>query len=86
MKTIKYAVSAIALSTLSFGAFAAQSVTAAQAESLDKIGVVSAHGATTLDGLEAKLAAKAQAAGASGYSIISAAGNNKLSGTAVIYK
>ena len=86
MKTIKYAVAAIALSTLSFGAFAAQSVSTAQAGSLNKIGVVSADGATTLDGLEARLAAKAEAAGATGYSITSATGHNKLSGTAVIYK
>ncbi|MDH8462785.1 DUF1471 domain-containing protein, partial [Klebsiella pneumoniae] len=56
------------------------------AESMNKIGVVSAQGATTLDGLEAKLAAKAEAAGATGYSITSANTNNKLSGTAVIYK
>ena len=86
MKTIKYAAAAIALSALSFGAFAAQSVTPAQAESMNKIGVVSAEGATTLDGLEAKLAAKADAAGATGYSITSANTNNKVSGTAVIYK
>ncbi len=38
---------------------------------MNKIGVVSAQGATTLDGLEAKLAAKAEAAGATGYSITS---------------
>lgn len=86
MKTIKYAAAAIALSALSFGAFAAQSVTPTQAESMNKIGVVSAEGATTLDGLEAKLAAKADAAGATGYSITSANTNNKVSGTAVIYK
>ena len=36
--------------------------------------------------LEAKLAEKAEAAGATGYSITSANSNNKLSGTAVIYK
>ena len=77
MKNIKYAAAAIALSALSFGAFAAQPVTSAQAESMNKIGVVSAEGATTLDGL---------AAGATGYSITSANSNNKLSGTAVIYK
>jgi hypothetical protein len=53
---------------------------------MNKIGVVSAEGATTLDGLEAKLAEKAEAAGATGYSITSANTNNKLSGTAVIYK
>ena len=36
--------------------------------------------------LEAKLAENAAAAGARGYSINSATNNNKLSGTAVIYK
>ncbi len=86
MKTIKYAAAAIALTTLSFGAFAAQPVSPSQAESMNKIGVVSAEGATTLDGLEAKLAEKAQAAGVTGYSITSANTNNKISGTAVIYK
>ncbi len=87
MKNIKYAVAAIALSTcfpLAF--FAAEPVTASQAQSMNKIGVVSAEGATTLDGLEAKLAEKAAAAGATGYSITSATNNNKMSGTAVIYK
>jgi ABC-type phosphate transport system substrate-binding protein len=86
MKTIKYAVAAVALTTLSFGAFAAQSVSPSQASGMNKIGVVSAEGATTLDGLEAQLAEKAAAAGASGYTITSANTNNKLSGTAVIYK
>ena len=61
MKTIKYAVAAIALSTLSFGAFAAQAVSAEQAQNMNKIGVVSAEGASTLDGLEAQLAEKAAA-------------------------
>lgn len=55
-------------------------------KNLHKIGVVSADGATTLDGLEAKLAEKAAAAGASAYNITSAVGNDKMSGTAVIYK
>ena len=86
MKTIKYAVAADALSALSVGAFAAEPVSPSQAQSMNKLGVVSAEGATTLDGLEAKLAEKAAAAGASGYTITSANTNNKLSGTAVIYK
>ena len=86
MKTIKYAVAAVALSALSFGAFAVEPVSSTQAQNMNKVGVVSADGATTLDGLEAKLAEKAAAAGASGYTITSANGNNKLSGTAVIYK
>lgn len=85
MKTINTVVAAMALSTLSFGVFAAEPVTASQAQNMNKIGVVSADGASTLDALEAKLAEKAAAA-ASGYSITSATNNNKLSGTAVIYK
>ena len=86
MKTINTVVAAMALSTLSFGVFAAEPVTASQAQNMNKIGVVSADGASTLDALEAKLAEKAAAAGASGYSITSATNKNKLSGNAVIYK
>lgn len=56
MKNIKFAVAAIALSTLSFGVFAAEPVSSTQAQNMNKIGVVSADGATTLDGTEAKLA------------------------------
>ena len=77
MKNIKYAAAAIALSALSFGAFAAQPVTPAQAESMNK---------TVFNVRKANLAAKADAAGATGYSITSANTNNKVSGTAVIYK
>lgn len=86
MKTIKTTAIAIALSALSFGAFAAQPVSPSEAQGLNKIGTVSVDGASTLDGLEAKLAEKAAAAGATGYSITSANTNNKISGTAVIYK
>lgn len=86
MKNIKYAVAAIALSALSFGAFAAQPVTQAQAQKMNEMGTVSVDGATTLDGMEAQLAQKAAAAGATGYAITSANTNNKVSGTAVIYK
>ena len=53
MKSIKTLVAAVALSTLSFGAFA-QSVTAS---------------GTTIDDAEAKIAAQAQQAGASSYKI-----------------
>lgn len=85
MKTINIVVAAMALSTLSFGVFAAEPVTASQAQNMNKIGVVSADGASTLDALEAKLA-ESRGGSASGYSITSATNNNKLSGTAVIYK
>ncbi|WP_049280698.1 multiple stress resistance protein BhsA [Serratia marcescens] len=70
----------------SFATFAAEPISSQQADSLTATGVVSAGHATTLSSLEKKLAAKADAQGASSYRIISAGGNNMLSGTAVIYK
>lgn len=86
MKSFEYAVTAIALFAMSPGTFAAESVTVTQAQNMNRIGVVSAVGATTLDELEIKLAEKAAKAGATGYIITSARANNKLSGTAIIYK
>ncbi|AFJ47687.1 multiple stress resistance protein BhsA [Shimwellia blattae] len=85
MKTTKYVAVTALLSMLSFGAFAAQQVDHAPANS-QKIGVVSASGATNLDQLQSELAAKAAKAGASSYEITSASGNNLMHGTAVIYK
>jgi len=86
MKTIKYFVATTAIALTSFATFAAEPVNLQQANDLAPAGVVSAGHATTLSSLEAKLAAKAEAQGASSYRIISAGGNNLLSGTAVIYK
>lgn len=87
MKTIKYTAAALVLSVLSFGAMATvQPVTSAEAHNLQRIGSVAVTGASTLDSLEAKLAAKAEAAGASSYAITSADTDGKMSGTAVIYK
>jgi hypothetical protein len=53
---------------------------------MNEVGTVSVVGASTLDGMEAQLAQKAAAAGATGYTITSANTYNKVSGTAVIYK
>lgn len=86
MKSIKYFAAAAAIAMTSFATFAAEPVDLQQATSLTASGVVSAGHATTLRSLESKLAAKAEAQGASSYRIISAGGNNMLSGTAVIYK
>ncbi|MEX3021661.1 YdgH/BhsA/McbA-like domain containing protein [Kluyvera sp. STS39-E] len=55
-------------------------------EGKQRIGVVSAQGATTLSTLENVLSQKASKAGAECYKIIAAGGNNRLSGVAVIYK
>ncbi|MDU5779723.1 MAG: YdgH/BhsA/McbA-like domain containing protein [Pantoea sp.] len=74
VKTLAIATVAV-LSTISFGSFAAQSV--------------SAHG-STLDSAEAHIAAKAQAEaqaeGASGYKITSARADNGVYMTAELYK
>ncbi|MCS2164029.1 YdgH/BhsA/McbA-like domain containing protein [Scandinavium manionii] len=85
--TIKVLIAAVALSTTAL-AYAAspQMVSRSEAVSLQKIGVVSSGGFTSLDDLDASLAMKAADAGASHYRIIGASGNNKLGGTAVLYR
>lgn len=85
MKNIKNFVAVIALSTLSFGSFAAEYVNSQDAAKLDQVGVISVSGATSLSGLKAQLAEKADAAGAKAFTITSATGNNLMHGTAVIY-
>ncbi|MFC0225870.1 multiple stress resistance protein BhsA [Serratia aquatilis] len=86
MKNIKHFATAVTLTLASFTTFAAVPVDMQKALSLTETGVVSAGQATTLSSLEADLASKAEAQGASSYRIISAGGNNLLHGSAVIYK
>ncbi|MCA7011814.1 DUF1471 domain-containing protein [Dickeya dadantii subsp. dieffenbachiae] len=82
MKAIKNIVAVIALATVSFGTFAATEV---QHSASLSVGTVSAT-AGTLDGLQASLSEKANAAGAKSFRIISATGNdNQLRGVAEIY-
>jgi len=49
-------------------------------------GTVSVSGATNLDDLQSKLAEKAREQGATGFTVESASGDNKMFGTATIYK
>ncbi|AWH87966.1 multiple stress resistance protein BhsA [Limnobaculum parvum] len=86
MKSIKYIATAAILTTLSFSTFAAEQVTRSQTENLDKIGTISASDARSLSALESKLAAKADALGASHYYITSASTSENIHGTAIIYK
>ncbi|MGR7122783.1 YdgH/BhsA/McbA-like domain containing protein [Klebsiella aerogenes] len=79
------AIIALSATTLSYAA-SPQMVSRSEAASLQKIGVVSSGGFTSLDDLDASLAMKAADAGASHYRIVSASGNNKLSGMAVLYR
>ncbi|MCU5775561.1 DUF1471 domain-containing protein [Erwiniaceae bacterium BAC15a-03b] len=85
MKNVKTAVIAIALSTLSFGSFAAELVNS-EPQQQQQIGVISATGGSNLASLEAQLNEKASAAGAKSFRITSTSGQNNLHGTAVIYQ
>ncbi|MEH2922001.1 YdgH/BhsA/McbA-like domain containing protein [Samsonia erythrinae] len=84
MKNVKTIAAAVVLATVSFGASAAEYVSPSQAQNLEKAGVVTAT-AKDLGSLQAKLAMKAEKAGAKAYTITSATGNDQLHGSAVIY-
>ncbi|AIN19538.1 hypothetical protein CH54_487 [Yersinia rochesterensis] len=86
MKNIKYIIPALALSFASFASVAATQVQHAPSTGLNQIGTISASNAGTLTELENTLTKKADEAGATSYLITSATGNNKLHGTAVIYR
>ncbi|AIR70749.1 multiple stress resistance protein BhsA [Dickeya fangzhongdai] len=81
MKSIKTVVAAVALATISFGSMAATEVQSVQSRDL---GTVSAT-AHTLDDLQAQLSAKADAAGAKSFRIITATGDEQLRGVAELY-
>ncbi|CPR15669.1 DUF1471 domain-containing protein [Brenneria goodwinii] len=84
MKNVKTIAAAVVLAAVSFGASAAEYVSAQQAQGMQKVGVVSAS-ALDLDSLKTHLAEKADKAGAKAFTITSATGNDHLRGTAVIY-
>ncbi len=75
MNVIKKFAAVVALGLVSFGSFAAQ-----------EVGTVQVSGADTLSAFEAQVAAKAEAAGATSYKIVSVSGNDQLRGTAILYK
>jgi len=85
MKNVKMILASVIPGSVSVSRFAAMETTMSQGKTL--IGRISdSSGSTTLCELNANLAAKAQAAGASSYRIVAMGGNNVLSGTADIYK
>ncbi|KFK94517.1 MULTISPECIES: YdgH/BhsA/McbA-like domain containing protein [unclassified Serratia (in: enterobacteria)] len=86
MNNIKYFAISAAIALTSFASFAAEPVNQQQSQRLTEIGVISVGHASTLSSLETKLAAEADAQGASSYRIIATTGNNLMHGTAVIYK
>lgn len=86
MKNIKYIIPALVLSFASFTTIAATQIQQTPSTGLNEIGTISASNAGTLTELEHALAKKADEAGATSYLITSTTGNNKLHGTAVIYR
>ncbi|MBU9843683.1 YdgH/BhsA/McbA-like domain containing protein [Rahnella ecdela] len=88
MKNITLIIVAAAMLTTSALAFAGpvMEVNQMDASGLNETGVISSGGFTTLDELNASLSMKASGAGASHYRIVSVTGNNKLSGTAILYR
>lgn len=86
MKNIKYIIPVLALSFASFASVAATQIQHAPSTGANEIGIISASNAGTLTELENALAKKADQAGATSFLITSATGNNKLHGTAIIYR
>ena len=86
MKNVKNIAAAAVLASLSFGAFAAESVSAQQATKYQEFGVIPVSGAHDLSSLQDQLAEKADKAGAKAFSITNTTGSDLLRGTAIIYK
>lgn len=80
----------LAAATLASASFAAWSieplVTGDNTSQLRPAGTVSVTGASNLDDLQSKLAEKAREQGAKGFTVDSASGDNKMFGSATIYK
>lgn len=78
------------IATLVMGFISVNSASAAQeinhANGKEKIGVVSASNAYTLDELSDALSRKADEQGATSFKMLSTTGNNRLHGVAEIYK
>lgn len=86
MKLLKFAMAVLVSAIFANTAMAAEHADADAVAGKEKIGVISAQGALSLDGLTQQLSAKADEEGASSFKITSVTGNNKLHGTAEIYK
>lgn len=81
---------ALLITALFMGFISVNTASAAEAirhaDGKEKIGVVSASNALTLDELSNALSRKSDAQGATSFKILSTAGNNRLHGVAEIYK
>ena len=85
MKKYLVMLAAGTLAGASFAALAAEPLMRANNQ-LRPAGTVSVSGASNLDDLQSKRAEKAREQGATGFTVESASGDNKMFGTATIYK
>lgn len=86
MKKLLYFSAVVTLTALPFATMAAQELTDTNTGQLRPAGTVSVTGAANLDDLQTKLGEKAKQEGAKGFVVNSASGENKMFGTATIYK
>ena len=87
MKSVIILATAAALTLLSFSATAdPHQLNPNNTGQLRPSGTVSVSGANDFEDLQSKLAEKAQEQGAKGFVVNSASGENKMFGTATIYK
>ncbi|RJT20073.1 MULTISPECIES: DUF1471 family periplasmic protein McbA [Buttiauxella] len=86
MKKLLYFSAVVTLAALPFATMAAQQMSDINTSGLRPAGTVSVTGAASLDDLQTKLGEKAKEEGAKGFVVNSASGNERMFGTATIYK
>ncbi|MCA1921983.1 MULTISPECIES: DUF1471 family periplasmic protein McbA [Buttiauxella] len=86
MKKFLYFSAVVTLAALPFATMAAQELSAGNTGQLRPAGTVTVTGASNLDDLQTKLGEKAKEEGAKGFVVNSASGQNKMFGSATIYK
>lgn len=86
MKKYLVMLAAASLAGASFTAWSIESLSNGDTSQLKPAGTVQVSGASNLDDLQDKLAEKAREQGAKGYVVNSASGDDRMFGTATIYK
>lgn len=83
---IRTAIAAVAFSATAFAYAAPTEISRSQAQDLEQIGVVSYNGSSNISDVTEQLSRKAAEAGATHFRITSAGGDNRINGTAAIYR
>ena len=86
MKKLLYFSAVVTLAALPFASMSDEQLSEINTSQLRPAGTVSVSGAANLDDLQAKLGEKAKEQGAKGFVVNSASGDERMFGTATIYK